>query len=306
MGRNGYRWIVALVALIGGLAALAGAAGVLLRGDLATTLFTTVRGERVDVLTGGIYRYNGLNIASEGVGWDAVTLFLVVPALALSLPALWRESTRAKLFLVGILAYFLYQYAEYAFTLAYGPLFLLYVAIFALSLSAIALLVSTVDLGELAASVTPRFPHRAVVGLGLFMAGLLALMWLPLIVRTAGGEVQDVLYGGTTLVVQAFDLGFLVPLGLFTAATVHRRLPVGFLLASVVVVKAVAMATAIFAMLVFEFVATGELAVAPMVVFALTALGSAALGVRVYGSIGESAVEASALRREAAGAAPFG
>jgi hypothetical protein len=281
----GHRRVVALVAGIGGLAAVASAAGVFLRGDLATMPFVTVRGETVDVLTGGVYRFNGKPVAAEGVGWDAVTLFLVVPALALLLPALWRGTLPARLATTGILAYFLYQYFEYATFLAYGPLFAVYVAIAGLSVVAIVLLVAEIDIARLGDRFTARFPRRGAVALGLFMAGLLSIMWLPLIARTFGDEVVEELSGATTLVVQAFDLALLVPLGLFMAASVYRRLPVGYLLASVVVIKAIAMATAIAAMLLVEAVATGELAVVPIAIFALTALASAALGVRVYRSI---------------------
>ena len=79
------------------------APGVFLRGDLATTPFTTVRGDVVDSLIGGAYRFNGKSIASEGIGWDLVTLFLVVPALLVVLPAVARGSLRASLFATGIL-----------------------------------------------------------------------------------------------------------------------------------------------------------------------------------------------------------
>lgn len=282
-----YRWLVGLVALVGVLAAVASAAGVFLRGDLATEAFTTVRGDPVDYLVGGVYRFNGLNVAAEGVGWDAATLFLVVPALALSLPALWGGSLRARLLVIGLLAYFLYQYAEYAMFLAYGPLFAVYVATFALSLVGIALLVATLDLAALPADFSARFPRRAVIGLGIFMALLLGGMWLPLIARTFNEVSVPELAGATTLVVQAFDLGFLVPLGVFTAVTVWRRLPVGFVLAPLVVVKATAMASAIAAMLIVEALATGELALPPLLVFAATALVSALIGVRVFSSVVE-------------------
>lgn len=282
-----YRGLVGLVALVGVLAAVASAAGVFLRGDLATEPFTTVRGDPVDYLVGGVYRFNGLNVAAEGVGWDAVTLFLVVPALALSLPALWGGSLRARLLVIGLLAYFLYQYAEYAMFLAYGPLFAVYVATFALSLVGIALLAATLDLAALPAHFSARFPRRAVIGLGIFMALLLGGMWLPLIARTFNEVSVPELAGATTLVVQAFDLGFLVPLGVFTAVTVWRRLPVGFVLAPLVVVKATAMASAIAAMLIVEALATGELALPPLLVFAATALVSALIGVRVFSSVVE-------------------
>jgi hypothetical protein len=86
-------------------------------------------------------------------------------------------------------------------------------------------------------------------------------------------------------VVQALDLGLLVPLGIFTAVTVARRMPIGYLLASLIVVKAVAMPVAIVAMLVVEALATDELAIAPIAVFAATAAAAAAIGWRVYGSV---------------------
>src|SRR5690349_9914930 len=107
-------WLVALIGLTAVLVAVAAGAGILLRGDLATTSFTTVRGDAVDILTGGIYRFNGEAIAAEGIGWDVVTLLAVVPTLLLVLPSLAAGSLRGTLITVGLLAYTLYQYAEYA------------------------------------------------------------------------------------------------------------------------------------------------------------------------------------------------
>ncbi len=286
MHRTVGRPVVGLVALTGFLAAVASAGGVFLRGDLATRVFTTVRGEDVDILTGGIYRFNGEAVAAEGIGWDGVTLFLVVPILYVSLPALLGGSIRALLLATGILAYFLYQYAEYAMFLAYGPLFLLYVATFALSLSGIAILLAHIDLRALADGVGARFPRRAAAGFGLFMAILLAGMWLPLIARSYGQAVVPELDGATTLVVQAFDLGLLVPLGLFTAVTVWRRMPVGYVLAAVVVVKGAAMGAGIAAMLVVEALVTDVLQIVPIALFATISLVSVVLGVRVFAALG--------------------
>jgi hypothetical protein len=131
------------------------------------------------------------------------------------------------------------------------------------------------------------------------MAVLLAGMWLPLIARSFGQAMVDQLDGGTTLVVQAFDLGFLVPLGLFTAIAVQRRLAIGFVLASVVVVKGVAMGSAIAAMLVFESLTTGATQVVPIVGFALIALVSLVIAGRVFGSL-ERPAGTVATRRPAA------
>jgi hypothetical protein len=294
---------VVLVGIVAVLAAIASAAGVLLRGDLGTTAFTTVRGEALDVVTGGVYAWNSLPVVSEGVGWDLVTLLLVVPAALIVLPFFARGSLRAALVELGLLAYFLYQYAEYSMFWAVGPLYPLHLATFALALTAMALLVAGLDLATLPARFGSTFPRRGVVALGLFMIVLLCGLWLPTIVRVVvDGDVQGQLNGGVTLVVPAFDLGLLVPLGAFTAATVWRRLPVGFVLASVVVVKAVAMPIAIIAMLLVEAVNTGTLALPPIIIFALTALASAFIGARVYGAIDAPPADALMAHPRAVGA----
>ncbi len=264
-----------------------------------------MRGDTVDTLLGGMYRYNGKAFAAEGVGWDAVTLFLVVPALLVTLPFVRRGSLRAALFAAGILAYFVYQYFEYAMALAYGPLFGVYVAIGALSLTALAVLLSGINVADLRSRVTRHFPHRAIIGFGVFMAVLLGGMWLPLIARTFGAANVPELNGGTTLVVQAFDLGILVPLALITAVTVHRRLAVGYLLSSIVVVKGMALGAGIAAMMAVEWSATGVSQLAPMVVFGLISVGSAVLAVRVFSSIGPVAAAGSEVRSDSAiGAVP--
>jgi hypothetical protein len=278
-------WLVGLVGLTGLLAAIASAAGIFLRGDLATRPFTTIRGDAVEYLTDGAYRFNGINVASEGIGWDLVTLLVIVPALAMTMPSLIRGTLRGTLLAAGFLVYFLYQYAEYAMALAYGPLFPLYVGIVALSVSGLAVLLTGVDLTVLPERFGPRFPRRAMVAFGLYMAILLAAMWLPLIARTLTETSVPQLYGGTTLVVQAFDLGFLVPLGLFTAVTVYRRLPVGYLLSAVVIVKGASIALGIVAMLVVEWLTTGEPQLPPIVIFSLTTAAGLWIAIRMYRGI---------------------
>jgi hypothetical protein len=86
-------------------------------------------------------------------------------------------------------------------------------------------------------------------------------------------------------VVQAFDLGFLVPLGLFTAVTVFRRLPVGYLLSAVVIVKGASIALGIVAMLVVEWLTTGEPQQPPIIIFGLTTVAGLAIAVRMYRAI---------------------
>lgn len=287
MDRTMARVVVVLGIIAATLAGVASAAGVLLRGDLATEEFVTVRGEVVEVVTEGVYRYNSEAIVAEGIGWDLVTLLLIVPATFIALGLLWRGSLRAALVSAGFLAYFVYQSAEYAVFWAYGPLYPLYVAELALSVTALALLVYELDLDGLAARVDERFPRRAVTGYSLFVVLILAGLWLPVIGTTLGGVVTDELEGATTLVVPAFDLGLLVPLAILTAIAVWRRLPVGYLLGLLVLVKGASMALAIAAMLIVEWQVSGELLAPPLVVFGLVALASVLIGMRALQSVDE-------------------
>ena len=289
------RLLAALVGFVALLAGIASVAGIALRGDLATYPWTTIRGETIDAVTGGIYAWNALPVVSEGIGWDIVTLVLAVPGALLAAAGMARGSYRATLVALGFLVYLLYQYAEYAMFWAIGPLYPLHVLLTALSLSATGLLVANLDVAAVPRRFGPTFPRRAVAGLGVFMVVVLSVLWLPTVWRVVvGGEVQGILNGGSTLVVPAFDLGFLVPLGVFTAVAAWRRLPAGYVLATTVVVKAVAMGAAIAAMLLVEWVTTGVFAAVPIALFALTSLGAAAIGYRVYGSIRDDGVAADA------------
>lgn len=285
MGFRIARVVAGMAAVVAALAGIASAAGILLRGDLATTPFTTVRGEVVPMVMDGIYRYNAEAVVAEGVGWDLVTLLLVVPVTIVAAVLLWRGSLRAALVMGGLLAYFAYQYFEYLMFWAYGPLYPIHLLTGALGISALVLLIAGFDLAALPRSIDSRFPRRAVVGFSIAVAVVLCGLWLPTIIGTLGGEVTDELNGASTLVVPAFDLGLLVPLAVFTAVAVARRASIGYVLAMIVLVKGVCMALAIVAMLVVEWQVTGEALIPPMVIFGILALVSLAIGVRAVRAI---------------------
>ena len=289
MDRAASRIVVFMGALVATLAVIASAAGVFLRGDLTTEPFVTVRGELVDVVMDGIYRYNAEAIVAEGVGWDIVTLVLVVPATLVTLVYLWRGSLRAALVMAGLLAYYTYQFFEYTMFWAYGPAYPIQLLAAALGISALVLLIWAVDLGKLPHRVSERFPRRAVMAFSVLVVVVLAGLWLPRILGTLGGETTDELQGATTMVVPAFDLGLLVPLAVFTGLAVWRRLAIGYVLAIIILVKGIFMAFAIDAMLLVEWQVTDELAAPPILVFFVIAILSLALGVRAVRSIGTGA-----------------
>jgi len=285
MKRKTQTGIVVLCLAIALLTAGAAAAGLFLRGDGAFEPVTSVRGEQYEMATMGVYAYNAERVVAEGIGWDVFTLLFAIPALLAALPSLARGSLRGKLFALGILAYLFYQYLMYAVAWAFGPLFLLFVAIYALSLTAIVWIISTLQLNRLAERFSASFPKRGMAVLCFLMAAVLLFMWLARILSALSGQLEGVLDGQTTLVVQALDLGLIVPLALFTGVAAWRGSAAGYLLSAVVAVKAFAIAAAICAMLLSAWAYEGTLEVVPLAIFAAAAGVSAWLGARIYRSM---------------------
>lgn len=278
--------LVALCLVIALMAGAASALGVFARGDGSTSSTTSIRGERYEYTTTGVYAYNSERVVAEGVGWDIFTLFFAVPAMLLTLPWLGKGSLRGRLIAAGLLGYLFYQYLMYAMAWAFGPLLVLFIAIYGASLAGIVWIFSTISLTALAEGVSEEFPRRSMATLCFVMSAVLLLMWGQ---RIAAGYQGDwataMLAGETTMVVQALDLGLIVPLLLLTGVTVLRRRPVGYLLSSVLVVKAVAMASAIAAMLVSAALVEGRLEIGPFALFAGAAVASMWIAYRIYATI---------------------
>jgi hypothetical protein len=285
MSRNRRTELVALCLVVAILAGAAAAIGVFFRGDGSVETVVSPRGELYWMIVSGVYRYNAQRVVAEGIGWDVFTLFAAVPALLLCQIWLARGTLRARLFALGVLAYLFYQYLMYSVAWAFGPLFLLFVIIFALSLVTIVRIVSTINMEDLDSRTGGRFP---ALGMGIFslaMAALLIIMWLARIAAAMRGKIDGVLLGQTTLVVQALDLGLVVPLAIFTGVTALRRRRIGYLLSSVVVIKGVAMAAAICAMLIAAWIVEGTADVVPFLLFAAAAAVALWLAFRIYRSV---------------------
>ncbi|MCA0308696.1 MAG: hypothetical protein LCH87_15300 [Actinobacteria bacterium] len=268
-----------LVALLAGTAA---AIGITQRGSGATAEATSILGERYSYAIDGVYAHNAVRVVAEGVGWDAVTLFLAVPALLVAAVFVARGSLRARLAALGLFGYLAYQYLMYAMFWAVGPLFPLFVVLYPAALLGIAWIVGTLDTRALAAAVRPGFPRRTLAVFAAVMSAMLVVMWVPRIAAgIAGDPVGANLLGTPTLTVQALDLGLVVPLSLATAVLVWRRHRAGYVLGALFTVKAVTMAGAIVAMLVSAWMVEGTLEVVPFAIFGAVTAFAGVLAARV-------------------------
>ena len=281
---------VGMAGLCAGVALLAGIAsalGVFARGDGTFETVINERGVPYEMATTGVYAFNAQRVVAEGIGWDIFTLVIAVPALVVAAFIVARGgSFRGRLFAGGLLGYFLYQYLEYAVTWAFGPLFPLFVMIYAASLAGIVWIGVTIGREGIGERFSGRFPRRGWAALLVAMAALLTMLWGQRIAVALGG---DLLAGGltseTTMTVQALDLGLMVPISVFLAVLAWRRSAVGYVLGAAFSVTFVAMSSAIAAMLLSAWAVEGTLEAAPIAIFGLCATAGAALGLRIYGTV---------------------
>lgn len=241
------RWLIPLISL---LAFIAAGAGLFWSSPGAPLPAVSSRGEPVTLLGSGLYRYETVGAAAQEQANDAVTLVVGLPLLALSAWLALRGSLRGRLLLAGTLAYFLYTYASMAFLAAYNELFLVYVALFSLSLIAFVLAMGTVDLQTLPQQFAAWLPRRAITTVLFVGGGFLLLAWLGRIVPPLLAGAAPPLDNSTTLVIQALDLGVVVPLCFLGGTLLLRRSAWGYLLASVAVLKFVTLGLAVSAMAV--------------------------------------------------------
>lgn len=242
------RWIIPLIVV---LALVATGMGLFDGTPGQPYEFTNHRGETVTINGRGLYRYDSVSMAAQQQANDMVTLVVGLPLLAMSTWFAFRGSLRGRLLLTGTLAFFLYTYMSMAMLTSYNELFLVYVGLFTLSLHAFVLSMLSFDLEELPRRFSDRLPRGWIAGLLFFVGGFLLLAWIGRIVPSALlGEPAE-LENTTTLVIQAMDLGLVVPLSILAGVLLLRGSAWGYLLASVAVLKFVTMGLAVSTMSLF-------------------------------------------------------
>jgi len=235
------KWLIILIFTLTLVAALSG----VWPAEGTSYPLTNFRGEQVTINARGLYYWDTLSGAAQMQANDLVTLVLGLPLLAISFWLTLRGSLRGRLLLTGTLGFILYTYISMCFGAAYNRLFLVYVALFGLSLYAFILSMMSFDLKTLPAHFSPKLPRRWIAGLLFFAAAFLAFAWLGRIVATFAPGAVPALENTTSMFIQAMDLALIVPLCIVAAVLLLRRSPWGYLLASVGMMKFLTMGTAV-------------------------------------------------------------
>jgi hypothetical protein len=245
--QNALKFLVVLIFFLGSFAA---AAGLFYGADGDSYLYTNHRGETVRLNGQGLYSFDTVSTAAEMQGNDLITLMVGLPLLAISSWYAFHGSLRGRLLLIGTLGFFLYTYMSMSMLTAYNNLFLVYVALFGLSLYAFILGFLTIDINELPGHFSASLPRRGIAAVLFLVGGFLSVAWLSRIIGPLIQGIDPVLENTTTLVIQAMDLVLIVPLAFLAGILLLKRSPWGYLLASVAVLKGLTMALGVSAMAV--------------------------------------------------------
>lgn len=235
--------------------------------------FKSLRGEVVQVYGKGLYKNESVSMAAQAIAQDTVTLCLGIPVLIAALFLARRGLLKGRLLLAGMLGYFLYTYASYTFYAMYNPLLLVYVVLMSASFFAFTLTMMSFNLEDIKSRFSPKLPVKFIGAVLIFIAAAVALMWLKRIgTPLANGTVPVELEHYTTLIIQALDLGFVVPAAILAGVLLIRKEAFGYLLCSVIIVKEAALLTVIIAMLISQAYAGVQVGVIEFVLFPLFAV----------------------------------
>ena len=237
-----------LTLLIGVLALFAAVMGLFYQTPGQAFQYTNHRGETAMINGRGLYFYDTVSSAAQMQGNDMITLVVGLPLLAVSTWLAFRGSLRGRLLLTGTMGFFLYTYLSMSMLTSYNALFLVYVALFTLSLYSFILSMLAYDLADLPRHFATRLPRRAIAVVLFAVGGFLFLAWMGKIVPPLLTNGTPPLENTTTLVIQALDLALIAPLAILSGIMLLRRSAWGYLLASVTVLKGLTMALAVSTM----------------------------------------------------------
>ena len=243
---NALVWLVALIVV---LSVIASGVGLFYQDSGAPFSYTNPRDETVELYGQGLYRYE---ILRDGVGFKGMDIFVLVVAIPLLLVSTWlytRGSLRGGLVLTGTLAYFLYNAASMTFGYAYNNLFLVYTALLTTTLFATGLAFASFDLQTFANYFSERLPRRGIA-IFLFAVGVsLILVWAVMDILPAllAGTAPP-LNNDTTLPTHALDMGIIAPLAILAGVLILKRAPLGYLLASVLLLVSAVLGAGVLAL----------------------------------------------------------
>jgi hypothetical protein len=192
------------------------------------TALLAVAGSLTALLTPSIYAALTPAFLPQALAQDIANLAVVSPAwLILAVLAL-RGSLRAYLLWLGVLAFTVYNYVIYTFSIPFGPLFLLWVAVLGLSLYALIGGVSGMDHKAVQSAYASRGAITVIAWFLIVTALFFGFLWLSEDVPAllSGSRPQSVVdMALPTNPVHILDLAFFLPAVIATGVMLLKKKP---------------------------------------------------------------------------------
>ncbi len=223
--------IVLSIVVLAGVAAFC---GIFLNYGDGPFAYESIRGLNVEIFGKGLYQHMPADVAIQGIAHDYITLFIAAPLLLIALIGYLKNAVRLHFLLSGVLGYFFVTYLFYTAMGMYNFLFLCYVTL--LGLSFFGLFISTRSLEYLSDyRFSEKTPARIVGGFLMINAVAIAFLWLSIVVPPLiDGSIYPVeLNHFTTLIVQGFDLGLLLPMSFVIGLLLYRKRKLGYLYSTI-------------------------------------------------------------------------
>lgn len=246
-----------MVLLIALASIIAASYGILSKEGGGNYEIKSVRGEQISIYGKGLYQHMSSNVAIQGIAQDYITLFIGVPLLVISLLLSRKNSLRGLFLLAGTLGYFLVTYLFYLTMGMYNQMFLVYAFLLGTTFFAFILIVLEFNLDE----IKSKFKSEKLLrNAGLFLiinASLVGLLWLGVVLPPIfdGTIYPKELQHYTTLIVQGFDLGLLLPMAFVVGILTFRKNRFGFLFTPIYMIFLSLLMTALVSKILFMAVA---------------------------------------------------
>ncbi|HPS38986.1 MAG TPA: hypothetical protein PL124_06200 [Candidatus Cloacimonadota bacterium] len=281
-----YKTILTISLILVLLAEFAAIMGIFSQNGNGETQIKSVRNTTVSVYGRGIYRDMPNDVAPQGIAQDYVTLFIGIPLLLYALIKAQNESIRDRLFLAGVLAYFMLTYLFWMAMCMYNDLFLIYVILAGLSLNAFLLVILHLPPKRVKSAFLDRIPRKSagwfLILTTIFVGGLWLSIILPSILY---GRYPKELYHFTTLIVQAMDLAYFLPFGFVSGVLLLKKSPWGYLFASVYLVLLSLLMAALLAKFVYMRSLGFEVGVPQLAMMSVILLGAVYFSINVFKGI---------------------
>lgn len=212
----------------------------------------SIRGLDVEVYGTGPYRHMPSDVAIQGIAQDWVTLLAALPLWWVGYFR-WKSGFPTWRYVVaGTSFYFLVTYLFYTAMGMYSELFLLHATLIGLGFFCVWLSLYGMNIPKEALRFSPKAPHKAAGWFLIINALLIALLWLSVVVPPLldGTLYPESLAHFTTLIVQGFDLGLLLPISIVTGWALKAGKAEGYIFGSSLLVFLSLLMTALTAKLV--------------------------------------------------------